>query len=97
MPNIIQYIGVPSSIEHVFEFDEDVFSIQDVNNPVIQKYPDYLSLTHDFVFFDALNSKLSYFHNIDRIQPYISIIDSFIRDSQGRIFEIQLNHPAYCD
>ena len=84
--------GIPTQVEFKFFFPDDVLSALDINNPVIQQYPNYLTLENDELFFNALNEKLSFFHIIHRIQPYIALIDSFVRDSQGRIFQIEINH-----
>ena len=93
--NISQYFdGIPTQIEFTFVFSDNVLQVQDINNPDIQEYPNYLTLENDTVFFNALNDKLIFFHTIHRIQPYIKLLDSFVRDSQGRIFKFEVEHVS---
>ena len=59
---------------------------------MIQTYPNYLTLTNDTTFFDDVNSKISLLHEILHLQNGIGEIVSFVTDSQGRIFQIDLPH-----
>ena len=92
MSNIEQPTSIPSSVVFTFYFADTDTSLQDITHPEIQQFPDYLSLTGDTVFFDALNSKLQFFHTIHRIQPYIGEIVTYVNDSQGRTYKVILNH-----
>ena len=49
---------------------------------MIQTYPNYLSLTNDTTFFEAVNSKIEVLHEILHLQNGIGEIVSFITDSQ---------------
>ena len=92
MSNIEQPTSIPSSVVFTFYFADSDTSIQDITHQEIQQFPDYLSLTGDTVFFDALNSKLQFLHSIHRIQPNIGEIITYINDNQGRTYEVVLNH-----
>jgi hypothetical protein len=83
--------GIPTNIEFTFSFP-DIDQTIDINTPVIQQYPNYLSLSGDNIFFDSLNQKVSIFHLLHRVQPNIGLIITYVTDSQGRIFKINLNH-----
>jgi hypothetical protein len=90
--DIFDGVPAPLEIEFAFTFTDDMLVVQDINNAVIQSYPNYLTLEGDTTFFNALNTKLSFLHSIHRIQPFIGTIDTFIRDSQSRIFVVELIH-----
>jgi len=92
MSNVTQPTSIPTSVVFTFYFADSETSIQDITHTEIQQFPDYLSLTGDTVFFDALNSKLQIFHTIHKIQPNIGEIDTFVNDSQGRTYKVVLNH-----
>jgi hypothetical protein len=66
----------------------------DINHPVIQTYPDYLSLTNETNFFNELIRKLVFLHEIQNYENGVSNVDSFVADSQGRIFKIDLLHVS---
>ena len=92
MSNVEQPTSMPTSVVFTFYFADSETSVQDITHPEIQQFPDYLSLTGDTVFFDALNSKLQFFHTIHRIQPNIGEIETYINDSQDRTYKVVLNH-----
>ena len=87
----IKLASLPTNITFNFHFSESDMPV-DINNAVLQQYPDYLSLVDDTYFFTALNNKLDFFHEIDHLQNGFGEIQSFVTDSQGRIFEVALLH-----
>lgn len=84
-------IPAPESIVFIFDFTESDIPIS-INTPVIQTYPDYLSLTNETAFFDEINNKIFFLHEIQHLQNGIGEIQSFVTDSQGRIFRVDLPH-----
>ena len=84
-------IPPPESIVFIFDFTESDIPIS-INTPVIQTYPDYLSLTNETAFFDEINNKIFLLHEILQLQNGIGEIQSFVTDSQGRIFRVDLPH-----
>ena len=93
-------IPSPESIVFTFVFEDSDVPGQpeisgnpiDINHAVIQTYPDYLSLTNETNFFNELISKLVFMHEIQHLHNGVGEVDSFVTDSQGRIFKIDLLH-----
>ena len=86
-------IPSPENIVFTFNFSETDIPV-DINNAVIQTYPDYLSLTNETYFFDEINRKILFHHEIQHLQNGVGEIISFVADSQGRIFRIDLPHVS---
>jgi len=86
-------IPLPKNIEFVFDLSESDIPVT-INTPIIQTYPNYLSLTNDTAFFDEVNNKIETLHEILHLQNGIGEILSFVTDLQGRIFQIDLPHVS---
>jgi hypothetical protein len=86
-------IPLPENIEFVFHFSESDIPVS-INNAIIQTYPNYLSLADDTHFFDEVNRMLLFMHNVTHYQNGIGETRTYITDSQGRIFQIDLLHVS---
>ena len=89
-------IPLPENIAFKFEFeDSDVPGDPiDINHPVIQRYPDYLSFAGDIEFFDELNKRLIFLHSLVHFQNGIGNDRTFVTDIQGRIFQLTFLHVS---
>lgn len=86
-------IPSPEDIVFVFDFSESDIPV-DINNVTLQTYPDYLSLINETNFFEELNRRLVFLHDVTHYQDDIGETITYITDSQGRIFQIDLLHVS---
>ena len=85
--------SIPTNIEFTFDFS-DIDTPVDINNAIIQQYPNYLSLINDTEFFVEVNNKLFFLHEVQRIHNGIGEIQTYVNDSQGRTFQVDLLHQS---